>query len=292
MNEQDWQSLPDKARAVQRASSEHQEREQEHATAPGTNPSAVERVACRAGDDSCAKAHASTLNRATASRPARAERSVLSLQRQYGNHYVERVLTLARQSASAEETSTGVPAEVESSIQQKRGSGHNLDSGVRKQMEGALGADFSGVRVHVDAQADSLNRNLNARAFTTGSDIFFSQNAYQPGNSTGRELIAHELTHVVQQDGDKVRRAMTVSHPEDAHEVEAEETARAVMQTETSSVNREDAADQTSLSASRSSAQRQPEVPKEEDEEKHKHLTAMKADRSVFSDQMHKGRQS
>ena len=219
------------------------------------------------------------LNRATSSKPSRAERSLLQLQRRYGNRYVERVLTLAKQAASDGGREVGPPAEVESAIQQKRGSGNNLDSGVRGQMEGALGADFSGVRVHVDAQADSLNHTLSARAFTRPR-IFFSQGAYQPGSSSGRELIAHELTHVVQQDGDKVRRAMTVSQPGDPHEVEAEETARAVMRLESSSASKEDNAGQGAISASRSSVQRQPEVPKEEDEEKKKHSATMSADRA------------
>jgi hypothetical protein len=66
-------------------------------------------------------------------------------------------------------------------------------------MERVFGADFSGVRVHTDAHSDSLNHSLHARAFTTGKDIFFKQGEYNPGSSTGQELIAHELAHVVQQ---------------------------------------------------------------------------------------------
>jgi hypothetical protein len=68
-------------------------------------------------------------------------------------------------------------------------------------MEPVFGADFSQVRVHTDTQANTLNRTLSARAFTTGRDIFFRQGEYRPGSSTGQELIAHELTHVVQQGG-------------------------------------------------------------------------------------------
>jgi hypothetical protein len=66
-------------------------------------------------------------------------------------------------------------------------------------MEGAFGADFSGVRVHTDAQSDSLNKSIQAKAFTTGSDIFFSKGAYDPGSQDGQQLLGHELTHVVQQ---------------------------------------------------------------------------------------------
>lgn len=68
-------------------------------------------------------------------------------------------------------------------------------------MERALGADFGGVRVHTDERADALNRSLRARAFTTGADIFFRRGAYDPASPGGREVLAHELTHVVQQQG-------------------------------------------------------------------------------------------
>jgi hypothetical protein len=68
-------------------------------------------------------------------------------------------------------------------------------------MEGSFGADFSGVRIHADQRADSLNRSLNARAFTTGNDIFFKQGEYKPDSGGGQKLLAHELTHVVQQNG-------------------------------------------------------------------------------------------
>lgn len=277
--EKEHEPIPDRVKPVQRFATDESAEPQAETSAKDS--ALVERVACRAGDDSCATAHASTLNRATLSRPSRAEGSLLQLQRQYGNRYVGRVLTLARQATGDGNADAGVSTEVETAIQKERGSGHGLDTGVRGQMEDALGADFSGVRVHVDAQSDSLNRSLSARAFTTGQDIFFSQGAYQPGSSTGRELIAHELTHVVQQDGDKVRRAMTVSQPGDPHEVEAEETARAVMRSETSGASREDNAGQGTISANLSGLQRQPEAPKEEDEEKRKQSAPiMKVDRA------------
>jgi hypothetical protein len=97
-------------------------------------------------------------------------------------------------------------------------------------MESAFGADFGGVRVHTDAQADGLNRLLNARAFTTGHDIFFRRGEYSPGSSTGRELLAHELTHVVQQGSAGIQGKFSVSRPSDASEQEADRVAKAVMQ--------------------------------------------------------------
>jgi Domain of unknown function (DUF4157) len=99
-----------------------------------------------------------------------------------------------------------VSSEIESSIQQARGSGQPLAESLRTPMEQAFGADFSGVRVHTGAESDRLNRSIQARAFTTGQDVFFRQGAYQPGTRGGKELIAHELTHVVQQSNDSCQK--------------------------------------------------------------------------------------
>jgi hypothetical protein len=88
---------------------------------------------------------------------------------------------------------------IEQSIEQTRGSGQPLEDNVRAPMENAFGANFGGVRIHNNAQSDNLNKSLQARAFTTGQDIHFSQGAYNPNSKSGQELLAHELTHVVQQ---------------------------------------------------------------------------------------------
>lgn len=108
-----------------------------------------------------------------------------------------------------------VQPDVARSIEQAKGGGRPLDEPVRAKMERGFGANFGGVRVHTGGQADALNRSLNARAFTTGSDIFFGQGAYNPGSTGGQELIAHELTHTVQQGAAPVQR-----HPEHAEEEE------------------------------------------------------------------------
>ncbi|MBU7584272.1 MAG: DUF4157 domain-containing protein [Nostoc sp. TH1S01] len=89
--------------------------------------------------------------------------------------------------------------DVEAGIQRARSGGQPLADSIREPMEQAFGADFSGVRVHTDAQADQLNQSIQAKAFTTGQDVFFRQGAYEPGSRGGQELLAHELTHVVQQ---------------------------------------------------------------------------------------------
>jgi hypothetical protein len=92
-----------------------------------------------------------------------------------------------------------VNADVESQISAASGSGQGIPDVHRELFESSMGHDFSGVNIHADAQSDSLNQQLGARAFTTGSDIFFRQGEYNPGSSGGQELLAHELTHVVQQ---------------------------------------------------------------------------------------------
>ncbi|MDZ8026150.1 MAG: DUF4157 domain-containing protein, partial [Nostoc sp. DedQUE11] len=97
-------------------------------------------------------------------------------------------------------------ADLEASINQARGSGQPMAENIRQPMEQAFGADFSGVKVHTDAQSDELNQSIQARAFTTGQDVFFRQGEYDPESRGGQELLAHELTHVVQQSGGAVQR--------------------------------------------------------------------------------------
>jgi Domain of unknown function (DUF4157) len=91
--------------------------------------------------------------------------------------------------------------DLEHTINQARGGGQPLEAGLQQSMGQAMAADFSHVKIHADAQADHLNQSLQAKAFTIGQDIFFHQGAYQPGSQDGQKLIAHELTHVVQQIG-------------------------------------------------------------------------------------------
>src|SRR5690606_25863716 len=89
--------------------------------------------------------------------------------------------------------------EIETQIEQSRGGGQAMPDDVRSNMESGFGADFGNVRIHTDSNADNLSRSIQATAFTTGSDIFFKQGAYDPNSSSGQELLAHELTHTIQQ---------------------------------------------------------------------------------------------
>lgn len=76
-----------------------------------------------------------------------------------------------------------------------------LPTTTRSALEPRFGRDFSDVRVHHDAQSAELNRRVNARAFTHGKHIYFGAGQYDPGSSTGKRLLAHELTHTIQQRG-------------------------------------------------------------------------------------------
>jgi hypothetical protein len=114
---------------------------------------------------------------------------------------------------------------IEEQISRKQGEGQPLPDPVRNKMEGHMGSDFSNVRVHNDGESDNLNRSLSARAFTTGNNIFFSRGEYEPGSQSGQKLLAHELTHVVQQGAatPKAQRADTVEEDESVQRAEPEE---------------------------------------------------------------------
>jgi hypothetical protein len=113
---------------------------------------------------------------------------------------------------------------VQSEINSSRGGGTSLDDGVQSRFSESLG-DLSDVRVHTDDRADQLNRSVSARAFATGTDVYFARGEYNPGSASGDRLIAHELAHVVQQRGAPSGGPLTVSNPGDAMETEADAVA-------------------------------------------------------------------
>ena len=86
-------------------------------------------------------------------------------------------------------------------------SGQPLPADTRAFMEQRFGHDFSRVRVHADAAAEQSARDVNAHAYTVGHNIVFGAGQFAPGTSAGRRLMAHELTHVVQQSGSEGSRA-------------------------------------------------------------------------------------
>lgn len=108
---------------------------------------------------------------------------------------------LLAKSDSGSESTHQAQSHIESRIHERKGSGQPLDTPVKSEMENGFGADFSEVRIHRDAEASGMSADVNAQAFTTGNDIYFNEGKYQPESSGGKNLLAHELTHVIQQNG-------------------------------------------------------------------------------------------
>lgn len=86
-------------------------------------------------------------------------------------------------------------------LQETKGNGHPLAPNQKSQMENAFGTDFSGVRIHSNEKSTKMSKEINAKAFTVGSDIYFQQKYFNPQGGEGRRLLAHELAHTIQQRG-------------------------------------------------------------------------------------------
>ncbi len=100
----------------------------------------------------------------------------------------------------------GAPAAATSEVSNLRGGGQPLAPAVRAFFEPRFGRDLSAVRVHAGAEAASAARSIHALAYTVGTDIVFGSGQYAPSGEEGRQLLAHELTHTIQQRGDVLRR--------------------------------------------------------------------------------------
>jgi hypothetical protein len=114
----------------------------------------------------------------------------------------------------------------EQALKSARSGGAAMPGDVRRSMETAFGADFSGVKVHTGAKADELNRSMGAQAFTVDNDIFFSGGMPDTSTKAGAGLLAHELTHTVQQGSAPVSRTIRREPGEEA-EAPEEETSEA-----------------------------------------------------------------
>lgn len=146
---------------------------------------------------------------------------MLGLQRAVGNS------AIAQRAASDEEHSPVLDVV-------KGGGGSPLDTDVRADMETRFGQDFSDVRVHTDSSAHESAKSVNAQAYTVGSNIVFQRDKYDPSTGDGQHMLAHELTHVVQQrsgpvDGTDAGGGVKVSDPSDRFEREAVANADRIM---------------------------------------------------------------
>ena len=110
--------------------------------------------------------------------------------------------------AKSNDGSSTTSSSVESGINSMRGKGQPLPVSARAFFEPRIGADFSHVRIHTDSKANMLARSVKARAFTLGENVVFGANEYKADRGEGGRLMAHELTHVIQQGrgGESIQR--------------------------------------------------------------------------------------
>jgi len=118
--------------------------------------------------------------------------------------------------------------EMEKQLQTSRGRGRKLPDGVQTELSKKIGSDFSEVKIHTDTDAIRLNEIFGARAFTHGSDIYFNKGQYNPESISGKYLLTHELTHVLQQRGarDKIQRFVNCRDQEGCRKREPGELSR------------------------------------------------------------------
>ena len=137
--------------------------------------------------------------------------AILGMGQTYGNRYVRNLI----------EARGNVDKQTQDRIESQRGSGRPLDGGLRTEMEKSFNRDLGEVRLHTGGEAAGLAGELNAGAFTTGKDIFFADNAYQPGTGQGLRTLRHELAHVVQQVNDMGVMPSILTRPGDIVERDA-----------------------------------------------------------------------
>lgn len=113
------------------------------------------------------------------------------------------------------DSSSGLEASpnVEKGISSSKGNGQSLAADTQHELEEKIGADFSDVNIHTDHNAVQMNKEIGAKAFTHGNDIYFNQGQYNPASDQGKHLIAHELTHVVQQGTGLMRKIQRYGDP-------------------------------------------------------------------------------
>jgi hypothetical protein len=143
------------------------------------------------------------------------QEEILDLQRAAGNRAVGQLLE--------NKGGAGEPPAAQAGPEED--AGRRLEPGVRSQMESAFGEDFSGVRVHTDAEAARNAAGLGARAFTVGEHVSFGAGEYQPGTPEGDAIIAHELAHVAQQKGAGDEPLSRSAGESAAHERDADRAA-------------------------------------------------------------------
>ena len=179
--------------------------------------------------------------------PGKRAGALRGLQRGYGNQYLGRVIQRKADGSGqcsecekkeeeekykvqrkGEGDASSPPSGFNAAVQ-RSGAGIPLPSSTRGFMESRFGRDFKDVRVHLNSKAAPM---IKAQAFTTGRDVYFGSGKFQPETREGKKLIAHELTHVVQQ-ADKIQTSSINTHLENAYEREADQTATEIFENRT-----------------------------------------------------------
>lgn len=132
---------------------------------------------------------------------AEADRVADSVMRLGGADHVTGTGSVSIQTKRATASTAGVPVTNDIGNRISSSNGRSLDPEPRGFMESRFGADFSQIRIHTGSEAASLSQELNADAFTVGSDIYFGEGRYDVGSQSGKSLLAHELAHTLQQTG-------------------------------------------------------------------------------------------
>ena len=110
------------------------------------------------------------------------------------------------QMSAAGNASPDLNSNFETNLNSSKGSGAGLSENTKKEMESGFGTDFSNVKVHTDSDAVKMNKQLGSQAFANGNHVYFNEGKFNPNSQSGKHLLAHELTHTVQQGGTTVRK--------------------------------------------------------------------------------------
>ena len=231
-------SLP----AVQKkcAACENESTEKEESIAPTLQ---MKEIVQRASADDINIQAKSNDSFATSTRPSEAKKMIPTIQpnRDSGRRINRKVEEEDLIQKTENQTSGRGPpqGDFSSKLNQTKGSGQPLDSATNSFMSNRFGADFSNVRIHDNSTAASMSDSISAKAFTHQNNIYFNQGQYQPNTSAGKHLLAHELTHTIQQGavGTNVQPKLEIGSPTSALEKEADSMADKVMRKPLASAN-------------------------------------------------------
>jgi hypothetical protein len=142
------------------------------------------------------------------------ESNVANIQRQEDeetsdNPFREQIEMLLGQDgiqAKSENGDIQVTEDFQSSLSATKGGGQRMPNPIKTEMETAFGTDFSNVKLHTDSTAIQMSRQINAHAFTHGKDIYFNEGRFNSATKESKHLLAHELTHTLQQGGESLQR--------------------------------------------------------------------------------------